>query len=88
MTSCKSCGAAVMFVKSERGKTMCLNAAPDPERGNVIVSRDSGHELARVLNAEHAKTVRALGDEVYLSHHATCPDAQRWNKTRTAAARR
>lgn len=88
MTSCKSCGAAVMFVKSEKGNTMCLNATPDPERGNVVVSRDSGHELARVLNLEHAKTVRALGNEVYLSHHATCPDAQRWSKKPAASASR
>jgi hypothetical protein len=88
MSFCKGCGAAVQFVKSEKGNTMCLNAEPDPERGNVIISRDHGHELARVLNATHAITVRALGNEVYLSHHATCPDAARFTKSKTAAARR
>lgn len=80
MSYCKGCRAAVFFVKSEKGNTMCLNAEPDAERGNVIVSRDHGHELARVLNAEHAKVVRGLGNEVYLSHHATCPDAARFTK--------
>jgi hypothetical protein len=81
MTSCKSCGAAIRFVKSERGFTMCLNAEPDAQRGNVLV--EAG--MARVLNRQQALIRRGLGTELLLSHHATCPDAAAFTRRRVKA---
>lgn len=68
---------------------MCLNARPDPEKGNVIiVTTPTGGEVARVLAKKHAELCRAMGNRVYLSHHATCPDRERFTKTHAGAARR
>lgn len=89
MSQCRSCHADVLFVASEKGNTMCLNARPDPEKGNVlIVTTPTGGEVARVLAKQHAELCRAMGNRVYLSHHATCPERQRWSKQPAGVARR
>lgn len=77
MSECKSCGAAIEWVKTKGNKPMPL----DPERvrirrsagGNVLVVTDAG-EVVRGVPAEEG----SLGlDEVSgrVSHFATCPAA-------------
>ena len=83
---CKSCGAAVFYAPSEHGRTMILNALPDLERGNVRITSFNGKTTARVLNKQHAATVRATSMEaLYLSHHATCPQSESWNRAKQQA---
>ncbi len=80
-TKCKSCEAQVIFVPHERGKTMCLNAAPDQEKGNVMLIVDGfGRRICRSLGPRFAETHRAVGTTLYLSHHASCPAAGEWQR--------
>lgn len=87
MSRCRSCNADVMFVPSELGRTMCLNAVPDTNRGNVRIQTTSdGKQIARVLNKHHAERMRATSMEaLYLSHHATCVDAARWTRSKQSS---
>lgn len=81
MSHCKSCGADVFYVRSEHGKNLILNAMPDTERGNVRVQSAHDGQVGRVLNKQHAATVRATSMEaLYLSHFATCPQSQSWHR--------
>jgi hypothetical protein len=70
MANCRSCGAIIKFIKTKKGKWMPVDpellTAEDVELGDVIVT-DSG-EVTKVTE----KTGIALG---YISHFATCPNA-------------
>ena len=82
-TLCRSCSAPLRWGKTPSGKRMPLNAEPDLERGNVRLTLDryfpDGSQPAIIYGAEAARHVREAGDLLYLPHHATCPDADRWN---------
>jgi hypothetical protein len=62
---CKSCSAHVLWVVTESGARMPLDA--EPERRFVV---DSG-----------TNPMRARVRNTYVSHFATCPNAERWRKT-------
>lgn len=68
---CRSCGAAVRWVKTEHGKRMPLDAAPAaPDARGLFVIRDDTAIAVPAL---------AFPDEPnYVSHFATCPDADEW----------
>lgn len=63
--SCRSCGATVLWVETESGKKMPLDA--EPERRFVI---EAGHD-----------PMRARLRNTYVSHFSTCPQAERWRKS-------
>jgi hypothetical protein len=72
VTQCRSCDAPIFWVKTERGKRMPLDAAPyegnDPS--GLFVLRD---QTAIAVPPD------AFPDEPhYVSHFATCPDADTW----------
>ena len=71
---CKSCGAEIYWLRTERGKWVPLDAVPVPD-GNVIVGDDG---TARYV-ARHAAE---LPPDVprYVSHFSSCPQAQEWRK--------
>lgn len=80
MTTCRSCPAEVVFVKSATtGKAMILDAKPakgvvltDPTmnmHGLLAFDDDPAHAEARVV-------------DVYTDHHVTCPDAAAWKGRR------
>jgi hypothetical protein len=60
---CKSCGAPVLWARTEAGKSMPVDAAPN-ERGNLIVD-GAACRVATLFDP--------LGER-YTSHFATCPD--------------
>lgn len=62
--TCRSCGAAVLWVETDSGKRMPLDA--EPERRFVIEAGVSPMK-ARLRNT-------------YQSHFSTCVDADRWRK--------
>lgn len=73
---CSSCGAGILWIKTPRGKSMPLDATPDPA-GNVVI-RDG---LAVVLTAsEKAKPLD--GKRRFLAHWATCPSAASHRKAK------
>lgn len=82
---CNHCAEAIRWLTTAAGKRMPVNAAPDPERGNIIIL--GGH--AGVLGPRPATAARYAGKVLYLHHAVTCPYASRWqDKTGRARQRR
>lgn len=79
MRTCRGCGAAIEFVKSATGTTMCLNAEATPT-GNIEVSPDG---IARVVpKALLAQLSDRLKMTLRISHHAVCPSAAEFRRPR------
>ena len=77
MSKCRSCGAEIIWVPTVSGKNMPCDAKPIPYRediegGQVIVTSDG-----RVVRAKVDLTSDTFG---YISHFATCPNADKWRK--------
>ncbi len=68
---CRSCGAAILWCKTEKGKAMPVDAEPS-ENGNVMLVGDV---------AKYVKPGETLpGIALHLSHFATCPNAAHHRK--------
>ena len=78
MSSCKSCNAPLLWVKTSDGKPMPCN--PEP-----VLSIPAGEAIVLKVPGKHAIVVKAPADRPlaigFQSHWATCPDAQSWRKT-------
>lgn len=72
-STCRSCGASIVWIETAAGRPMPLNVAPDPVRGNVIV--DEGGKRGAVASGDELERMRAEGVPLRISHHATCPNA-------------
>lgn len=87
-STCRSCGAPVVWARTTDGKPMPLNAVPDPA-GNVAAHRDptavsayGGALVARVLKAgEEPAPWEVRGT----SHFSSCPNADEHRKKKAAA---
>ncbi len=78
MSACRSCGAPVAFAKHNRtGRIMCLELAPETAapRGLFEVYQGGGKAWARSVGQGEERP-----DPVYRSHHATCPEAEKWRR--------
>lgn len=72
----RRCDAPVIFVAAAHSdRTMCLDAAPHPTKGNVWLrdAHDGQGLRAQVLTVDVARAHRA-GGPMWLAHHASCPD--------------
>ena len=83
---CRSCRADVLWVHM-----MCLGVAsskPSPVDcapsidGNIEVKsgKKSNKLYGRVLNRPGRESARAVGTSLFVSHFATCPQADDWRK--------
>lgn len=75
MAECRSCGAAILWARTERDKPIPLDAEPDPAGRIVFVSGDT----VRVLRKDEEPPSHALvprKGQRYTSHFATCPNAE------------
>lgn len=75
---CRSCGADVLWVKTERGRNMPLDPTP------VDVAELENHAGLFVV-ASNGVAMAATPDQLpdaafYRSHFATCPDAGTWRQ--------
>lgn len=79
--NCRSCGQPMRWVTTAAtGKAMPLDPEPDPA-GNVVLSSDLlGGASAQVLGAGEAFGARERGETLYMAHHATCPQGDRWRR--------
>ena len=76
MSTCKSCGARIVWAKTTTGKSMPLD--PDPVAGgNVVLERDGVGWVARIVQPDPEF-------ERLVSHFATCPNAKAHRKDRQA----
>lgn len=65
MSLCRSCGAEIRWVVSSNGKSMPLDATPDPA-GLVAVHNGVAHVGRNMVE----------GEQKFTSHFATCPNAR------------
>lgn len=65
-STCRSCGARILWVRTATGKAMPLDALPRAD-GNVVVE---GGQAVLLPRGEHRGGVKH-----YVSHFATCPQA-------------
>lgn len=69
---CRRCRAQIGWVKTEQGKPMPVDHAPNPA-GNVIVSFTDGHLRAHVLlRSEMEAGARRPDGVTYMPHFPTC----------------
>lgn len=79
MARCRSCDAEIIWAATPAGKSMPLDATPTPA-GNVELSGESGRPVAIVLAGLFLADARSAGRELFMPHHATCPQARTWRK--------
>lgn len=78
MDKCRSCGAEILWAKhAKTDNWMPLEPAPEEaERGLFSVHEASGFCVAVSAAREPLFPDRQL----YISHHAICPDAPKWRR--------
>ena len=74
---CRSCGAFIKWAVTEKGKRIPLDPIPRDIGNIVLVRAADGRKVARI---EQPHT----GRPAYVSHFATCPEAERHRKKRRA----
>jgi hypothetical protein len=79
VSTCRSCGARITWVRTESGKAMPIDVAPRAD-GNVGVT---GGGIAVYLKADE----QWQGPR-YVSHFASCPQSARWRKPGVAYRRK
>lgn len=72
MARCASCNAAVVWVVTEAGKRMPVDAVPS-DKGNLILRDGKALHESKVPEAERPA-------ERYTSHFATCPQGEKWRR--------
>jgi hypothetical protein len=80
MSACRSCGADIIWARTERGSKMPLDAEPVTEGQHRFVLRDRS-------SSEGPLAIAAWGldpktDPHYVSHFATCPNADQHRSPR------
>lgn len=81
MSTCKSCGAEVLWVK-----LVPLNRPnpldPTPTRQGNIRMLGMRKAVARVLGKAELADAELASEELYTSHFATCPNARQHRKAK------
>ena len=78
MSKCKTCGAEIKWIRTFSGKAMPVDACPIlfTEGGNGIFVTDGG----AVIHGTRCVKGQANMRVGYISHFATCPDANMYRK--------
>lgn len=76
VSTCKSCGAPLRWVKTQKGKNMPIDDNPRSE-GRFVIQPDTDPPRVKFLTEEKAAAYE--GDK-YTSHFQTCDDPQRFSK--------
>ena len=77
--ACSSCGAAVIWTTTHNGKRMPVDAEP-VEDGNVRLRQEGDRVVAEYPGKEHPGLFDDVDRARYVSHFATCPQAQSWRR--------
>ena len=82
MSSCRSCGAQIIWARTERGKRMPLDAEPvvDVTARGLFVLREKTNPGGPLALA--AWGLDCFTDRHYQSHFATCPNADNHRRER------
>lgn len=79
VSPCESCGADLIWARTNKGKSMPIDVDP-AENGNVQLFNAEGKIHAKVLCGENLRMARLAGAVLHLSHFATCPAAASFRK--------
>lgn len=79
MSVCKACRGEILWCKTDAGKNIPVDLAPDND-GNVIVTGTLGRFRAQVLSAAEARAYTGDRLSLHKAHFATCPFADRFRK--------
>lgn len=78
---CRSCDAGIRWSRTPAGKSIPLDWRPN-RAGNVELRGQ--HDAAFVLVGAELELARMKVDagetELYMPHHATCPDGRLWKR--------
>jgi hypothetical protein len=81
--ACRSCEADVVWARTEKNRSMILDAAPNDAGTFVLVSVTPAKcERFNEFDGAHQGLYR------FVSHWATCPHAPSWKTNRNARGRR
>lgn len=77
---CRDCDAPMVWARwKDSGKGIPLDPEPNAEKGNLVLADDGTVEQLKGLELEAA---RLRGDELYVTHFFTCPNADTFRKGR------
>jgi hypothetical protein len=76
LARCKACRALVFFAETLAGKHQIIDAEPSPVGNIQIDNRGEGRLISLVFSGQNLESQRNRGAELYLDHHATCPNAR------------
>lgn len=76
MTKCRSCGATIEWVRTVDGNSMPIDWPHSPVGNLRREAWPSNIKLPTVYVLTPLEVAAAKGEPLYLSHFATCPNAQ------------
>lgn len=73
---CRTCRAPVVWAVLPSGRRIPLDPEPDPAgRVRLDAIGPATDRAAMVLPTDEAEAAHAAGEDLYVSHFATCPQA-------------
>ena len=89
---CRACGAEIGFIKTVAGKTMPVDVhgiyfVPDSLATEVFVMPDGNVKRGR-RTTEDASPLTEEPELGYVSHFATCPEADKFRKPRKSTRKK
>jgi hypothetical protein len=78
-TTCRSCGATIVWAETVSGVSMPVDAAPHPE-GNVQLLQPDDPRSPPFATVYGKRKRPPPGAELRMPHHSTCPDAEQWRR--------
>jgi hypothetical protein len=83
VTACRSCSAKILWVETEKGKRMPLDAQPSP-KGTFELRTEGPFTRPNGTRIESGVPLAVYdpdaNEERYESHFSTCPDRKTWRK--------
>jgi hypothetical protein len=74
MSLCRSCGAQILWARTEKGKKAPIDLEPNP-LGTIIIREKEGEQPLAIFGVPDG----AFPEEPrHTSHFATCPEADHW----------
>ncbi len=84
MSACRTCGAPIIWARTEAGKAIPMDAEPVPvgtsPLGTFILERSGRRANSDPLM--RAPDIADVGVDRFRSHFATCPDARQHRRAR------
>lgn len=74
-STCRSCGARLLWAITEKGRSIPLDRNPVPDGNIEIEEFEEGPPMSRVVSRQRELSPGLFPATRYKSHFATCPEA-------------